>query len=79
MGFCKTIICVYVCVVVECIYTCKTEDVGNNPLCWCLCCFRGYVLGAWLGSVVGLIIGFNEGTELVFWMTGWTCARIQLL
>ena len=37
--------CVYVCVVVECMYTCKTGISCNKPLCLCLCfcCCKGYV------------------------------------
>ena len=38
-----TISCVYVCVVVEGMYICKTENFVNEPLCLCLCCCRGYV------------------------------------
>ena len=63
----KTTLCVYVCVAVESMYTCKTENFVKEPLCLCLCCSRGYVLRAWLVSVVGLVIGFNEVTELGFW------------
>ena len=29
--------------------------------------FEGLLLGYWIGSVVELVCGFNEGTELVFW------------
>ena len=36
-------VCVSVYVVVKCIYTCKTGNVGNDRLCLCLCCCRGYL------------------------------------
>ena len=31
------ILCSYVCVVVEVIYTCKTGHFDKDPLCLCLC------------------------------------------
>ena len=58
-------------------YTCKTESFGNKPLLLCLCFSRGYVLGDWLGSVVGVVLGFNEGNELVFCINIWTSDRMQ--
>ena len=36
-------LCVYVCVIIEGIYTCKTGNFGNEPFCLCLCCCRGHV------------------------------------
>ena len=33
---------VYVCFVVEGMYTCKTGNFGNNVLCLCLYCCEGY-------------------------------------
>ena len=29
---------VYICVVVQGVYTCKTGHFGNETLCVCLCC-----------------------------------------
>ena len=43
MGIVETSLCVYVCVVVEGMYTCKTGHFGNDTLCLFLCCCRGYV------------------------------------
>ena len=43
MGILEKILCVYVCVVVEGMYTCKTVNFGNEPLCLCLCFCRGCV------------------------------------
>ena len=57
---------VYVCVGVEGMSTCYTGKFGNERLCLCLCCSRGYVIGSLLVSVVGLLLGFNEGIELLF-------------
>ena len=34
---------VYICVVVEDMYTCKTGNFGNEPLFLCLCFCRGHV------------------------------------
>ena len=34
---------VYVCVVIENIYTCNTGYFGYEPLFLCLCCCTGYV------------------------------------
>ena len=39
----ETGLCVYVSVVLEGMYTCKTGNFGNEPLCLCLCCCIGYV------------------------------------
>ena len=43
----ETRFCVYVCVVVEGMYTCKTGSFGKETLCLCLClclcCCRRYV------------------------------------
>ena len=36
-------VCVYVVVVVEGMYTCKTGYFVKNPLCLCFCCCIGYV------------------------------------
>ena len=36
-------LCVYVCVVVEGMYTCTAGNFGIKCLCSCLCCCRGYV------------------------------------
>ena len=33
----------YVCFVVEGMYTYKTENFVNEPLCVCLCYYRGYI------------------------------------
>ena len=59
-------LCVYTCVVVKGMYTCKTGNFGNKPLYLCLCCCGGYVLVTWLGSVVGLLLNFSEGIKLGF-------------
>ena len=48
-------------------YTCNNGNFGNYPFCLYLCCCGGYVIGYFLGSVLGLLLGFNEGTELCFW------------
>ena len=58
--------CVHVCVGVECMYTFQTGKFGNERLCLFLCCCRGCVLGYLFVSVVVLVIGFNEGNELLF-------------
>ena len=63
----ETSLCVKVCVIVEGMYTCNNGNFDNEPLCLYLCCCRGYVLGSWLGSVVGLVIGCNEGNGLSLW------------
>ena len=47
-------------VVLEGMYTCKTGNFYNEPFCLCFFCCIWYALGAWLGSVVGLVLGFNE-------------------
>ena len=62
-----TSLCVYVFFAVECMYICKTGHFGNDILCSYLCCCRGYLIGYLLVSVFGLILRFNECTELVFW------------
>ena len=62
-----TCLCVYIFVVVEGMYICNTGNFGNDPLCLCFCCCRGYVIGYWLGSVVRVLLGFNEGTKLESW------------
>ena len=36
-------LCVYVCVVLEGMYKCKTEHFVNESFCLCLFCCRGYV------------------------------------
>ena len=43
LGILSASICVYVCAVVEGMYTYKTGNVGNGPLCLCMCFCRGYV------------------------------------
>ena len=43
LGILEKRLLVYVSVVVEGMYTCKTGNFGNNPLCLCLGCCRGYV------------------------------------
>ena len=43
LGVLETILCVYVCVVVEGMYKCKTSHFGNDPLCLFIFCCRGYV------------------------------------
>ena len=43
LGILETILCVYVCVCVEGMKTCKTGNYGNKPFCLCLFCYRGYV------------------------------------
>ena len=35
--------CVYVCVFVAGMYTCKSGYFGMEIYCLCLCCYRGYV------------------------------------
>ena len=42
-GILKTILCDYVYVVVDDIYTYETGHFGNALLCLCLCCSRVYV------------------------------------
>ena len=39
----ETIRCVYVCFVVEGVYTFKTSHFGDDHFYSCLCCKRGYV------------------------------------
>ena len=50
LGILATSLCVYVCVVVEGIYTCiegmyrcDAGNFGNKTLCLCLCWCKGYV------------------------------------
>ena len=67
MRILATRLCVYVCVVVGVMYTCKTGNFDKETLCLCLGFCRGYVLGHSLVSVVGILLGFNKVTELSFW------------
>ena len=39
-----TIVCFYVCVDVEDMYTCKTWNFGNEPMCLYLCWLHFFVL-----------------------------------
>ena len=43
LGIFETILCIYVCDVIEGMYTCNTLHHVNIHLCLCLCCCRGYV------------------------------------
>ena len=43
LGILETSLGVYDSVVVQGMYTCKTGNFGNGPLCLCQCCCRGYV------------------------------------
>ena len=43
LGILETSLFVYVCVVVEGMYTCETGHFVIYPLCLYLCCCRGYV------------------------------------
>ena len=43
LGILVMIMCVYICVVLEGMYTWKTGYFVNNPLCLCLCCCIQYV------------------------------------
>ena len=43
LGIWAMILCVYVCVGVEGMYTYKTGHFGNNDFCLCLCCCIGYI------------------------------------
>ena len=38
-----TSLSVYICGFVQGMYTCKTGNLGNEPLCFCLCLFRNYM------------------------------------
>ena len=43
LGILETSLCVYIFVVVEGMYKQKNRKFGNENLCLCLCCCRGYV------------------------------------
>ena len=43
LGILATILLVYVCVLVEGMYTCKADNSGNNTSCLYLFFCRGYV------------------------------------
>ena len=64
----------FFCVIVEGMYSFKIENFNNDPLHLCFCCFRGYVLGSWLVSVVVIVFVFEVtrlmGWESVVWVVG---------